>query len=361
MNFSSFHVGTCEARVTETQKLPFAYSVGSPYAPFDLSDPFGLRTAVVPVFMRDPDGRIFGMGTAFHFDGWGGFLTADHVVDFSRETLPHRGLNPRKVAVVDPAVANHVVLMLGVGLVFGTFGIPKGAMVPVESIHAMAAEDDNPMAALSGGPSHKVIADLAKIQVRFATETKPAPSTLPIRLTRWQPKFGEQVLAIGFPGLNCEEMDDVELRSLISEGMCGAYGRITGFHPAGRDRANPTPVFEVEAEWPPGMSGGPVFNRQGEVVGVVSRSLLPDGSKKGVGYAACLPAVPRLNDLLPTLDPSNPGWRRGYGVICKTSWRLAAVRSNAADAHDMAAALGADFEVCFGRHRIGADDFVFDS
>ena len=61
--------------------------------------------------------------------------------------------------------------------------------------------------------------------------------------------------------------------------------------PAGRDAVNKTPVFEVEANWPSGMSGGLIFNEAGNVIGVVSRSLAPDDEAPGVGYGACLRAT----------------------------------------------------------------------
>lgn len=358
MSFAPFYVGTCEARAHDERELPFDYIEETPFKPFEIHDPFGLRTAVVPVFRRAPDGRMFGMGTAFHFDGWGGYLTADHVIDFTREMLPKHGLDPQQTAMLNPTISNHAVLMLAIGAAWGTVGVPKWAMVPVESTGSMTAEDDDPMAALRGASLHKVVADLARMQVRFAPETKPAPCSLPIRLRGRQPKVGEQVFAVGFPELKCEEVDEIRMRSLISEGMHGAYGEIIGFYPHGRDRANPTPVFEVEAEWPSGMSGGPVFNRAGEVVGVVSRSLLSDGDAKGIGYAACLPAIPHMAELLCTADPSNPGWRRGYGVLRREPWHLAGVGTSLEAAQAFATKLGTDYRVRFGSQRIGTDDFM---
>jgi serine protease Do len=358
VSFTPFYVGTCEARAHDERELPFDYTEETPFKPFAIQDPFGLRTAVVPVFRRAPDGRMFGMGTAFHFDGWGGYLTADHVIDFTREKLPKHGLDPQQTAMLNPAVSNHAVLMLGIGAGWGTVGVPNWAMVPVESIGSMTSEDDDPMAALRGTALHKVITDLAFMQVRFAPETRPTPCSLPIRLSGWQPKVGDQVFAVGFPELKCEEVDEIRMRSLISEGMHGAYGEIIGFHPQGRDLANPTPVFEVEADWPSGMSGGPVFNRAGEVVGVVSRSLLPDGDAKGIGYAACLPAIPQMAELLPTADPSNPGWRLGYGVLRKEPWHLAGVCASMEAAQAFATKLGTAYHVRFGSQRIGTDDFM---
>jgi S1-C subfamily serine protease len=47
------------------------------------------------------------------------------------------------------------------------------------------------------------------------------------------------------------------------------------------------------------MSGGPVFNRDGYVVGIVSLSLEPGEGAKGVGYATCLSLIPEAVNLAP--------------------------------------------------------------
>lgn len=73
MTFLPFYVSTYDVFGRHKPRYPFAYKPNAPLLPFEVTDPFGLRKAVVPVFRRDPDGRIYGMGTAFHVDGWGRF------------------------------------------------------------------------------------------------------------------------------------------------------------------------------------------------------------------------------------------------------------------------------------------------
>lgn len=146
-----------------------------------------------------------------------------------------------------------------------------------------------------------------------------------VRLRGWEPTIGEYVFAVGYPQLKpSENVGDDELRGMVEDGMKGAYGRITRVFPDGRDSVNPSPVFEVDADWQSGMSGGPVFNHLGEVVGIVSRSLAPDGASGGVGCATCL-GWTQVDELIPSLDLQNPGMRFGYAVLRHDPWHLVGV------------------------------------
>ena len=62
------------------------------------------------------------------------------------------------------------------------------------------------------------------------------------------------------------------------------------------------------------MSGGPVVDLGGNVVGVVSRSLAPADGHPGVGWAVDLTQVPQTF-FAPELDPNNPGCSLGWGVF----------------------------------------------
>ena len=101
-----------------------------------------------------------------------------------------------------------------------------------------------------------------------------------------------------------------------------------------------------------------MFNRQGEVVGIVSRSLRPDGEAQGAAYAACLPWVPSVRNFLPSIDPFNPGRRVGYGVLRRNPWHLLAFVKVLEQASQLAASAGLGYEVRRGLQRIGTDEFV---
>ena len=68
--------------------------------------------------------------------------------------------------------------------------------------------------------------------------------------------------------------------------------------------SRPWPRFRVEAEWPGGMSGGPVFNEAGHVVGLISTEV----TGQGVGTATHFAGWDFPEKAFQSLDASNPGW-----------------------------------------------------
>ena len=310
-----FAVQTCESLICETHRVTFEHPSESQFTPFEAEDPLGLRKAILPVFERMPDGRLIGMGTAVHLDGWGGCLTAEHVVNFLTAPLLEGGHNDESIMKADPSQHSHPVLLLGLGISFGSVAIPDWAFVSITDMQIIARKSDDPMAELQGRRSCEVAQDISFVQALFYPDVF-IPQVLPMQLSGWQPEIGEHVLAFGYPKLKpAEAMSDSEVRTIVEDGLHCAYGRITRLFPNGRDLTNPTPVFEVEANWPSGMSGGPVVNEQGNVVGIVSRSLAPDGELSGFGYAACLAWIPEVSSLIPHLDKKNPGYRLGFAVL----------------------------------------------
>ena len=135
-------------------------------------------------------------------------------------------------------------------------------------------EKDDPFAVLLNRAVLEPAIDLAILHIDPDARQKPMPHTVPIRLSGWKPVEGELVFAIGYPELDCTELDEIGQRALLHEGMYGAYGRVIAVHKDGRSTSNVTPVIEVEGDWPGGMSGGPVFNsatKRGRQNGVTKR------------------------------------------------------------------------------------------
>ncbi len=94
-----------------------------------------------------------------------------------------------------------------------------------------------------------------------------------LELTARLPEVGENVMAVGFRadehsfvnGPNYSSVSGVTLNSI---------GRVLGVHQNGRDRVMaPFPCVELELRAPGGLSGGPVFDREGRVFGLLSSSL----------------------------------------------------------------------------------------
>lgn len=290
-----FFVQTCEGKIHNETPAQFRSVAPSEFSPFEADDPFGMRKAILPVFERKADGSLIGMGTAFHIDGWGGCLTAEHVIEFARSHLPEKGLQGQSIIDINPSVNSHPVLLLGMGLCYGAVSIPNWAVAPVVGTKAATRKRKDPIKELQGKSLSEVAADVAHLQLhlhRDARKHRNYPHTLSVDLRGWQPAIGEYVLAFGYPTLEpSRALSENEIQAIIEDDLHCAYGRITDIYPHGRGSTNPTPVFEVEANWPPGMSGGPVLNESGHVIGVVSRSLLLESGLNGCGYVCCVPPM----------------------------------------------------------------------
>lgn len=321
---------------------------------FNFHDPFRLRRAVVPVLVSDEDQTVRGMGTAFHVDGWGTFLTADHVIYQVRHRSTWAEAAKQEAASSQAFTNDPPVLLLGYGIAYGRTGLPADALAIIKSMRTPMRERDDPLAALSGRSRTEAAADIAVLEAGRIPEK--LLGAIGIRLSGIGPRVGDRVVALGFPELQCQPLDAEGLRYLLSDGMSASYGHIVAVHPKGL-RGDPTPVIEVEANWPSGMSGGPVLNERGEVVAVISRSWTPSAEASGRGCAACLQLMPWLRQWLPTVDAANPGWRVGWGVV-KTREDLFGIYASEAEARRHQQSLGSQCSVVFGSNRIGSDDFI---
>ena len=67
------------------------------------------------------------------------------------------------------------------------------------------------------------------------------------------------------------------------------------------------------------MSGGPVFNENGEVVGIVSRGVDAVDESLAWSTALWLEPLPYSESIYGPIDYRNPGWIVGWGVCNATS------------------------------------------
>ena len=58
------------------------------------------------------------------------------------------------------------------------------------------------------------------------------------------------------------------------------------------------------------------------------------------------------------LDESNPGWVKAWVVLRDSPWHLYGAYPSRAEADVYCAALGSQYEVVYGAHRLASDDFI---
>lgn len=302
-----------------------------------------LRHPIIPLLEIDErSGLAAGLGTAFRIDPFGQYLTAQHV-------LEHRFAGGRGRGSV-------------VGLLNPGFG-PKGGTVAedrlarIEQASTFRTKVEDPqLDKLMGWDSSRNVFDCLKLSFdAFSSGVHDVRSFLPMRLRGW-PKVGDKVTAIGFPELKSfvdQKSQDV---TLIREQMFGSTGAITALYPTGREH-RPWPTLEVDVHWPSGMSGGPVLNGNGEVIGLVSSSDEPE-SVDAKSYAFWFGPLRDFHRWIPHVDPDNPGWVRGWAVRRSEPWHVAAFLSDRVSAQRIADARGKGYEVKFGSLKAGTDDFM---
>lgn len=110
----------------------------------------------------------------------------------------------------------------------------------------------------------KIISDLSIVSCNLHSESymEYPLSLIPLELSL--PLPGSRLWAVGFRKGNVE--DDRLLTPLVTSGV------VLNCFPHGRGERMPSPCIEVDMEAYGGMSGGPVFNEDGRVIGIVSSS-----------------------------------------------------------------------------------------
>ncbi|WP_300376677.1 serine protease [Henriciella sp.] len=280
---------------------PLGFETWGSESKFSIQDPFGLREVIQPVvFFTSTDEHIVGLGTCFQVSPWC-WLTAQHVVSEGSESCFTTG----RVGAIG----------FSPGLVFGTVNLEaEDFFGPIRQVCGFKSTDAEAISVVPGPNGPDIIIDVASLRVdvdQLKLGRDRFVSPLPI--SAQCPAIGEKVLAIGYPILGTK-FDERTARLIFEENLSGAEGVVTELHPDGRGLTRPWPAFEIEGDWASGMSGGPVINMSGQVVGVVSSSFAPTATATGVGYAVDLTRIP-LRRIAPELDLSNPGWVFGGGAF----------------------------------------------
>lgn len=317
---------------------------------FRIDDPFGLRSIIIPLFSIDRQTEeISGIGTAFRVDPWGTYLTAYHVLE-SRETRDF--FNEPELGTVFG--------FFSPGMVLGRPPIPKDCFVFVREAATFRGERESP---LLHQPNERVnVFDCAKL---IFDPQNPKVQTqrecLPLQVYGGNlPVVGDRVMAVGYPGvMNVQHVPESNMVN-FTEGLYGAVGTTTEVLPQGRGSNRPWPTFVVSSKWPSGISGGPIFNEDGYVIGLVSSSLHdPDSDELSEGYSFWFRPLSNLQHFLPTLDTDNHGCLRVWGVLRDDPWHLAGIFAFREQAEAYINEFDDDYRVVFGSNRIGTDDFIY--
>src|SRR5205085_1806245 len=118
------------------------------------------------------------------------------------------------------------------------------------------------------------------------------------------------VTGYGFAGLDVDTGGEGDSRP-IEQYLYQSPGEVIEVIPIDLKSTMPWPRFRVAAEWPSGMSGGPVLNSQGYVIGIISRGW--EGETDSTATSICDWVVSERT--FPTLDPQSVRRFRAFAAI----------------------------------------------
>jgi hypothetical protein len=129
--------------------------------------------------------------------------------------------------------------------------------------------------------------DLTILGLSYASPMPPDSTFNQAFLTTRLPQIGERLTLAGFSANSIEGVKD---RTFVARGnVLVCVGEVSAQHPVGRDRSMlPWPVLRVDCPAWGGMSGGPVFDASGYVVGVVCSSMSDHTGAGSPSYVSLL-------------------------------------------------------------------------
>jgi serine protease Do len=315
---------------------------------FLIQDPFGLRRSIIPLFTVDRETELVsGLGTAFRIDPFGTYLTAHHVFECSKTKN-----------VFDSRQLGTVFGLFSPGLVLGSPALPKDVFIFVDEVLTFRGVETSPLIhvdpkSVNSFDCAQFFFDPSKTKVREHKEC------LPIQLSDHDLHIGEAVMAVGYPGVMSVKHEPGQKIINFTEGLYGAIGTVTNVYPHGRGKARPWPTFEVSCPWPGGMSGGPIFNQAGHVIGLVSTSFEMGCDIGSTSYSFWFHPASGIRKWLRSIDADNVGNILGWGVLKANPWHLAGVHPTPECAKAQQSNLDDEYEVKWGSHKVGTDDFIY--
>ncbi|WP_275230023.1 trypsin-like peptidase domain-containing protein [Novosphingobium album (ex Liu et al. 2023)] len=270
-----------------------------------------LRAMILPMFRFDPNSpeeRPFGLGTAFRIDPWANCATAFHVIEDM--------LTLKKSALALRHDVRFAALEIE-GIVYGAAPLPKDAWRPLTGFYAEAGKTEP--ALLHEKAQIRNLTEIACLNIGRSHRSSPMPY-LPLALTSEPPRVGDIVTGYGFAGLDVAKDGKGEDRPM-AQYLYQSTGEVLEIIPADASSTMPWPRLRVSAEWPSGMSGGPVMNAAGNVIGVISRGWTGEADSTATHFAGW--DVSRRT--FGTIDPFAPRRFRAFAAIdAESNLRFAA-------------------------------------
>src|ERR1700682_4444223 len=233
------------------QELPSAHGMMFERNSFVEMPLTSMSSVIVPVVVIGPTYFQY-VGTAFNIAPDGLFVTASHVVD---DALKFQVQNPG---------SNIAVIWVGSGVGHDDVRDLLGGPMYVSAITK----------------THERQADLALLRAGVLKDGKPFPLPI-VPLSTHLPIPGELISGAGYPTPSVESDTSTSAERIITveHGLHVATGEIVEVFAERRDVVMlPAAGFQTEAVFESSMSGGPVFNQDGYVCGVIRFSLRPDES-----------------------------------------------------------------------------------
>jgi hypothetical protein len=253
---------------------------GQSFSIFESINPVLMR-GVVPVVQTNNYGVVTKpLGTAFATaklpDDTYVFATAAHNVRGVPTTHPRRTERTQLENVeVEIASAERAQALTCVVMPKGTDSVASTTDLQTVRVDTSMVEQDYE----PPWPPIKAHSDVALLVATFPDDIAP-PITWPLRVAR--PRIGTTCVALGYTRMELEE------HSWRFQ-FASACGTITEIWWSKGDGVNDFPSFRTDAYYPSGLSGGPVIDEDGYVIGVVSNSWEP-----GRGHCSPLVALAEL-------------------------------------------------------------------
>ncbi|WP_428546763.1 S1 family peptidase [Profundibacter sp.] len=242
-------------------------------------DPGGWGRCVCPVFATDGI-ETKGCGTGFFVRGIPFGITAEHLLDIGSIEFPSISADGERELDLSSLKYGLSTIIPSRSVIMGTVYIPKVYSQPVQQFVFDVAVKDDPIAEMKGKMRVERLSDI--LLLKFQSDAPLPPENWLPRVSIKSPEIGEWVCAVGFPDIKL--ISETNARGFMqNEGMALSFAQITDIKLDGRGYYERSPIAFVESDWPSGMSGGPVFNASGRIVGVVSRELSGNDNKPSCG------------------------------------------------------------------------------